>query len=54
MFRFFLQFFSKYFQSSVILKIPMIASEKSHQNLSDNKQFLFQKRYEVYKKQNYE
>ena len=29
----------------------MIASEKSHQNLSVNNQFLFKKRFEVYKKQ---
>ena len=29
----------------------MIASEKSHQNLSDYNQFLFKKRFEVNKKQ---
>ena len=29
----------------------MIASEKSHQNLSDYNQFLFKKRFEVIKKQ---
>ena len=42
--------FSKYFQSSVILYIPMIASEKSHQNLLDRNQFLLQKRFDVNKK----
>ena len=40
-------FLSKYFQSSVILQIPMIASEKSHQNLSDYSQFRLKKRFEV-------
>ena len=44
---FFCSFFSKYFQSSVILYIPMITSEKSHQNLSDYNQFLLKKRFEV-------
>jgi len=43
-------FISKYFQNSVILYILMIASEKSHQNLSDYKPFLFKKRFEVNKK----
>ena len=36
----------------MILKIPMIASEKSHQNLSDYNQFLFKKIFEVHKKKN--
>ena len=33
-------FSSNYFQSLAILTILMIASEKSHQNLSDSIQFL--------------
>ena len=36
-------FFSDYFQSLAILLILMIASEKSHQNLSDDIQFLLKK-----------
>ena len=47
----FFSFFSKYFLSSVILWIPMIPLEKSHQNLSDYNQFLFKKRFEVNEKQ---
>ena len=35
--------FFKYFLSSVIFQIPMIALEKLHQNLSDNNQFLFKR-----------
>ena len=34
-------------ESFVILKIPMIASGKSHQNLSDYNQFSLKKRFEV-------
>ena len=44
-------FFSKYFHISVILLIPIIASEKYHKNLSDFNQFLFKKRFQVNKKQ---
>ena len=44
---------SIYFQSSVILYIPMITSEKSHQNLSDYNQFLLKKRFEVDTKTNF-
>ena len=35
----------------MILKIPMIPSEKSHQNLSDYNQFVFKNIFEVNKKQ---
>ena len=42
--------FFKYFGILVILLIPMIASEKSHQNLSDYIHFLLKKRFEVNKK----
>ena len=35
----------------MIFQIPMIASEKLHQNLTDYYQFLFKNRYEVNKKQ---
>ena len=45
------RYFFKYFQSSVIMQILMIVSEKSHQNLSDYNQFLFEKRFGVNKKQ---
>ena len=48
MFRF---FFSKCFQSSVILKILMIASEKTQHNLSDSNHFLLKKRFDVKEKQ---
>ena len=37
-------FFPKYFQILVILKIPMIATEKSHQNISDYNKFLLKKK----------
>ena len=48
---FILQFSKKYFQSSAILLILMIASEKSHQNLSDCNHFLLKKKFEVNVKQ---
>ena len=35
--------FSQYFINSMILLSPMIASEKSHQNLLDYNRFLFLK-----------
>ena len=37
----FLKYFSNYFQSFTILLIPMIASEKSHANLTEYIQLLF-------------
>ena len=46
---FFLQFFSKHFLNSLVLKIPMIASEKSNQDLSDYNQILFIKKFDVKK-----
>jgi len=50
-FRVFLHFFfSKYFQSLVILQISMIVSEKLRQNLSDYNQFLLKERFEVSEK----
>ena len=51
-FRFFLTFFlSKYFPISVILQIPIIASEKLHENLSNYNQFLLKKKkFEVKKR----
>ena len=36
-----------YFEILVILKIPMIASEKSHENLSDYNQFWMKKTFDV-------
>ena len=41
----------KYFQSSVIVKISMVASEKSRKNISDYNLFLFKKSFEVNNKQ---
>ena len=41
---------AKRIQSSVILQFLMIASEKSHTNLTDYNQFLFKKGFEVNKK----
>ena len=38
---------SIYFQSSVILYIPMIASKKSHQKILDYNMFSIKKRFEV-------
>ena len=46
---YFAVFFSKYFQSSVILKMSMIESENTYQDLSDYNQFLLKKRFEVNK-----
>ena len=46
-YNFFFSFHSKRFQNSVILYISMIASEKSHQNLSDHNQFLFKIKFEI-------
>ena len=46
--RYLLQFFSSnYHHSSVTLSIPMIASEKLHQSLSNYIQFLFKNRFQV-------
>ena len=51
---FFVAVFTKYFQSSVILKTPMIASnKKTHQNLPGHNQLLFKKRFEVNKTQKF-
>ena len=48
--RFVLKFsFSNYFQSLDILKITMIVSEESYQNLSNYIKFLFKRRIEMNK-----
>ena len=43
-------FFAVFFEiltNPVILKIPLIISEKTHQNLSDYNHFIFKNRFEV-------
>ena len=47
------QFYSNYFQDSVIWYIPMIVSGKSHRNLSDYIQFLLKKKIEFDRKRDY-
>ena len=43
-FRLFGQLVPKYFQKLLILRIPMTASRKTHQNISDYNQFFLKKK----------